>query len=187
MENIPPSKHPPERQAGPGRTHLQCGHCRPRPRHRRRCWPPRPPRLHTGCRACRDKSTALAAGGPQQGSWRSRKRQHISPSVTTVPHAYTTHSHPLYSACGQLPPANSPSEPQPEPKPAGETSASRAGQVLAQDRPCFLSGREEKGGREQARHLLPVVIHLCVPRLGVRVLVVDVKAGPGILEGHGHC
>lgn len=49
-----------------------------------------------------------------------------------------------------------------------KTSASQEGHI------CFLSGKQ-KGSR-----LLPVVIHLRVPRLGVRVLVIDIEAGPRI-------
>ena len=53
----------------------------------------------------------------------------------------------------------------------GKPSASWAGHV------CFL-GTQRPGSCQ----FLPVVIHLCVPRLGVRVLVVDIEAGPRILE-----
>lgn len=41
-------------------THLQCGHCRPRLRHRHRCWPRQPPRRRTVCHACRGQEHSVS-------------------------------------------------------------------------------------------------------------------------------
>ena len=44
----------------------------------------------------------------------------------------------------------------------------------------MMEMRRETEARDR---FLPVVIHLCVPGLGVRVLIIDIEAGPRILEG----
>lgn len=46
----------------------------------------------------------------------------------------------------------------------------------------ILVGEKRRGPEVRGSLLLPIVIHLRVPRLGVRILVIDIKTGPRILE-----
>ena len=118
------------------------------------------------------KSTALAVDRAWRGGLRSR-RGHTPLHLSLLSHLCTdtpaTHTQTLST-----------------PTRASLSAPARPGlwkrlQPLGRGSSAFLV--EMKRETEARDRFLPVVIHLRVPGLGVRVLIIDIEAGPRILEG----
>jgi hypothetical protein len=147
---------------GPKLTYLQCGRCKPRLRHKRRCWPQRPLHPHSVYRACQGREHSVGGVDRAQQMQPEDRKDRAGPS-THPP----SHKRARPSPHSARPTAISALAKSPQGVPDGpwkKTSASGVGQVAARPSPESSVEERKSGGRGQRPAITHLLSFICVYR-----------------------